>query len=125
VITNEDEGELIFRGNTRTVSNKYDINSFDLSKSLFADMRLNNGSTVVSSAGGAEFAIEGDEWNNGVFTFCLLKGLKDKEADLNKDKVIMLSELQKFIQLEVVKISQGLQTPTSRVENINNDFRLR
>lgn len=123
VISNDENGDLIFRSGTRTVANKYDINSFDLSKSLFADMRLNNGATVVSSAGGAEFAIEGDEWNNGVFTYCLLKGLREKEADLNKDKVIMLSELQKYIQIEVVKLSQGLQTPTSRAENLNNDFR--
>ncbi|MBD3638113.1 MAG: caspase family protein [Crocinitomicaceae bacterium] len=124
VVTGEDEGEIIFRGSDRTVSNKYDINSFELSRSLFADMRLNNGSTVVSSAGGAEYAIEGDKWNNGVFTYCLLKGLKEGEADLNNDKVIMLSELQKFVQNEVIKISKGLQTPTSRVENLNNDFRL-
>ena len=125
IVTEEEDGELIFRGNTRTVSNKYDINSFELSRSLFADMRLNNGSTVVSSAGGAEFAIEGDEWNNGIFTFCLLKGLQDGEADLNNDRVIMLSELQQFVQNEVVKISGGQQTPTSRVENLNNDFRIK
>ena len=125
VVSDEEEGDLTFRGSTRSVSNKYDINSFELSRSLFADMRLNNGSTVVSSAGGAEFAIEGDEWNNGVFTFCMLKGLRDGEADLNNDKVIMLSELQKFVQNEVIKISKGRQTPTSRVENLNNDFRLK
>lgn len=125
VVSDEDDGDLTFRGSTRSVSNKYDVNSFELSRSLFADMRLNNGSTVVSSAGGAEFAIEGDEWNNGVFTFCMLKGLKEGEADLNNDRVIMLSELQKFVQNEVTKISQGRQTPTSRVENLNNDFRIK
>lgn len=125
IIADEEKGELIFRGTTRSVSNKYDINSFDLSRSLFADMRLNNGSTVVSSAGGSEFAIEGDQWNNGVFTYTFLKGLREQEADLNNDKVIMLSELQTYIQFEVSRITNGLQTPTSRVENLNNDFRMR
>jgi len=79
----------------------------------------------VSSAGGAEYAIEGEQWNNGVFTFCLLKGLRENKADLNNDKVIVLSELQTFIQFEVNKITNGMQTPTSRVENLNNDFRLK
>jgi WD40 repeat protein len=125
IVAEENDGELIFRGALRSISNKYDINSFNLSQSLFADMRLNNGSTVVSSAGGAEYAIEGEQWNNGVFTFCLLKGLRDNEADLNHDKIIVLSELQKFIQFEVNKITNGMQTPTSRVENLNNDFRLK
>ena len=124
VITDENGEELIFRGADISVENKYDINSFELSRSLFADMRLNNGSTVVSSAGGAEFAIEGDEWNNGVFTYCLLNGLKTKSADLNGDKIIMLSELQKYIHQKVVKITDGQQTPTSRVENLKNDFRI-
>ncbi|UKN00410.1 caspase family protein [Paracrocinitomix mangrovi] len=124
VIETDDHEEIIFRSGDLTVENKYDINSFELSQSLFADMRLNNGSTVISSAGGAEFAIEGDEWNNGVFTYSLLKGLRQKEADLNGDRVIMLSELQKYIYKEVVKMSEGKQNPTSRVENLNNDFRI-
>ena len=125
IVAEENDGDLIFRGALRSVSNKYDINSFNLSQALFADMRLNNGTTVVSSAGGAEYAIEGEQWNNGVFTFCLLKGLRDNEADLNNDKMIVLSELQTFIQFEVNKITNGMQTPTSRVENLNNDFRLK
>ncbi|MEX1000723.1 MAG: caspase family protein [Crocinitomicaceae bacterium] len=124
VVTDEDGEELIFRSGDRSVVNKYDINSFDLSRSLFVDMRLNNGSTVVSSAGGAEFAIEGDKWNNGVFTYCLLNGLRDKKADLNGDKVIMLSEIQKYVQNQVIKRTNGRQTPTSRVENLKNDFRI-
>ncbi len=123
-IAEEESGELIFRGAQRSVKNKYDINSFDLSRSLFADMRLNNGSTVVSSAGGAEFAIEGEQWNNGVFTFALLQGLADKNADLNDDGIIMLSEIQSYIQVQVHNITNGQQTPTSRVENLKNDFRI-
>jgi hypothetical protein len=98
--------------------------SFELSKILFADMRNNNGATVVSSAGGAEYALEGQQWNNGVFTFCLLDGITENKADRNRDGKIMLSELQDYINHEVPRLTNERQTPTSRVENLSNDFRI-
>ena len=67
-------------------------NSYELMKSLFTDLRKSTGSTVLSSAGGGEFALESEEWNNGVFTYSLLDGLKNLKADLNKDGKVMLSE---------------------------------
>jgi len=118
----ENQNELIFRRAGRTIENLDDINSFELSKALFADMRLNNGATVISSSGGAEYAIEGDEWNNGVFTYTLLQGMMFKNADKNKDKSITISELQSYVQEGVSKRTAGKQTPTSRVENLNYDF---
>ena len=122
-IADEDEkGELIFRHVGTTIKNIDEINSFELSKALFADMRINNGSTVISSSGGAEYAIEGAQWKNGVFTYCLLKGLEEKQADHNKDRKITISELQIYVQNEVNRLTGGKQTPTSRVENLNYDF---
>ena len=118
----EEQGDLVFRGLDRTIKNVETINSFDLSKTLFADMRMNSGTTVISSAGGAEFAIEGEQWGNSVFTYSLLNGLKTGEADLNNDKEVRLSELQEFILFEVNKLTKGMQTPTSRAENLKNDF---
>ncbi len=96
--------------------------TFELSKTLFADMRVNNGSTVVSSAGGAEYALEGDKWKNGVFTFSLLQALQSNNADLNKDGVLMLSELQSFLFKNVYHLTEGKQNPTSRIENLRYDF---
>lgn len=118
----EEEGELQFRRVGRTIKNINEINSFELSRALFADMRISNGSTVISSSGGAEYAIEGAKWHNGVFTYALLKGLRDKEADLNRDKRISVGELQLYVQSEVNNLTNGKQTPTSRVENLNYDF---
>jgi len=122
-IENE-QGDIKFRYAGVDIKNKDEINSFDLAKSLFADMRLNNGTTVVSSAGGAEYAIESENWKNGAFTYCLLFGLSSQKADLNQNKMILLSELQEYLLFEVNKLTNGQQTPTSRVENLNNDFRL-
>ena len=123
VSEDEESGEgLTFRRVGRTIRNIDEINSFELSRALFADMRLNNGATVISSAGGAEYAIEGEEWQNGVFTYVLLDGLLNKNADKNNDKRVTISELQLYIQNGVHSLTRGRQTPTSRVENLNYDF---
>ncbi len=121
-----EQGEIKFRNVGTTIAQKggQGVSAFELSRTLFADMRTDNGSTVVSSARGGEFAMEGKNWNNGVFTYCLLRGIESRFADLNRDRRIMLSELQEYLLEEVGQLTNGLQTPTSRSENLINDFRL-
>jgi WD40 repeat protein/uncharacterized caspase-like protein len=122
---NTEQGEITFRAVPGvSVKNLGLENSFELMKSLFSDLRKGNGTTVISSAGGAEYAMEGAEWHNGIFTYCLLSGLKDKNADLNKDGKIMLSELQQYLQARVPELTNGKQRPTSRVENLSNDWQV-
>lgn len=98
--------------------------AMELSKAIFSDLRQNSGVTVISSAGGTQEALEGGEWNNGLFTHCLLEGLVKYTADQNGDHSIMLSELQKFVSEEVNRLSGGKQTPTYRVENAQLDYEL-
>ncbi len=121
----EDAGEVKFRSVTGTTVKHVGLtNSFEMMKELFADIRKGNGTVVISSAGGAEYAMEGKQWNNGVFTYCLLKGLSEMKADYNGDKQVMLSELQKYLQTEVQRLTDGKQKPTSRAENLSNDWRV-
>ena len=96
----------------------------ELLKELFTDIRRGTGATIISSASGSELAIEGDQWKNGLFTYCLLNGLYDKKADLNNDGQIMISELQKYLGKEVFDISRGMQRPSSRMENSYLDYRI-
>lgn len=93
-----------------------------MARVLFADIRKGTGATVISSAGGVEFAMEGEDWKNGLFTYCLLNGLTNRTADLNNDGVIMLSELQNYLINKVGKLSHGKQVPTTRVQNIRLDY---
>lgn len=99
-------------------------NSFELMQLLFADLRRGTGATVVSSAGGAEFALEGDQWNNGVFTYCVLTGLRDGKADLDGNGQVLLSELERYVGAQVKELTDGQQMPTSRMENLSGDFRV-
>lgn len=118
-----EEGEVVFRAVGKSV-NQNGQNTFQLSKSLFADMQPNHGINIISSAGGAEYAMEGSSWNNGVFTYAFLNGLRSKDGDLNLDGEISLSEIKKYVLDKVVELTNGNQNPTSRIENIYNDFTL-
>lgn len=46
------------------------------------------------------------------------------EADLNEDGQILISETQQYTQMNVRCLSQGMQTPKSRVQNMELDCRL-
>ena len=91
---------------------------------LFNDLRRGTGATVISSAGGAEYALESDEWKNGLFSYCMLSGLKNGYADMNDDGEIHLTELQTYTVEKVKALSQGKQVPNSRVQNLELDFRI-
>ncbi|WP_316738298.1 caspase family protein [Pedobacter aquatilis] len=118
------KGNVKKRGSTSGGTTAATNSSFELMKVLFSDLRESNGASIISSASSTEFAWEDDRWSNGVFTYSMLAGLKDKSADLNRDGKIMLSELLRFVQHKVSILTDEIQMPTSRRENIISDFRL-
>jgi len=97
-------------------------NSFTYMKTLFNDVSKGTGATVISAAGGYEFALESEDWNNGVFTYAILEGVKTRAADRNGDGLIYVSELKDYVSLKVVELTDGKQHPTTRSENTLNDF---
>jgi len=123
-----EQGDIIFRSVGTAVQfkdNPLGLKSTnELMKSLFTDLRKGTGATVISSSGGTELSIEGGLYQNGLFTYCLINGLTNKKADLDKNKIITVSEIQKYISSEVNRLSHGKQTPTSRIENTELDYRM-
>ncbi|SDH00930.1 caspase family protein [Winogradskyella thalassocola] len=99
-------------------------NSFELMQMLFADLRRGTGAMVISSASGVEFAYEGEQWENGVFTYALLEGLKSGNCDVNKDNEISVSELRNYVIERVDVLTNGRQNPTARKENLEFDFKV-
>jgi len=82
---------------------------------LFADTRRTTGAAVISSSAGAEFSFEDEIWNNGVFTYALLTAL-----DANKHLGVV--ELRDQVATVVSALTDGLQTPTLRRQNLSLDF---
>lgn len=115
------------RGFKKIVSAKNSLglyNSFDLMQTLFSDFRKGSGTIVISAAGGKEYALESNEWNNGVFTYAMLEGLTTYNADRDKDQQVSVSELKAYIFKRVIELTGGKQNPTSRADNLDNDFRV-
>lgn len=117
----EESGDVMFRSVGPALST-VEASPSKMMKELFTDLRRGTGATVLSSAGGAEFAMESAEWKNGLFTYSLLFGLRNGTADLNEDGQIMLSELQIYVSDMVTKLSHGKQTPTARIQNQELDY---
>lgn len=123
--SSENNEDIIFRSVNSTALKQVGLNnSFELMKELFNDLKKTSGAVIISSAGGMEYAMEGGEWNNGVFTYSFLRGIIDKKADLNEDGKIMLSEMNIFVRDEVDRLTQGKQHPTNRAEILESDWRL-
>jgi WD40 repeat protein len=99
-------------------------NAFEVMKALFVDLRRGTGATSIASAAGVEFAREGDDWKSSVFLYALLQGLEKGTADTNGDNKIMVSELQDYLARSVIELTNGLQRPEFRTENISNDWQI-
>ncbi|MBI1305329.1 MAG: hypothetical protein GC181_01805 [Bacteroidetes bacterium] len=112
------------RGGKSATISKTESNSFILMKELFGDVSARTGSTVFSSASGTGYAMESDAWNNGIFTYAILKGTQSKAADLNHDGEITISELIQYVSDYVATTTGGYQTPDCRSMNPTQDWRV-
>jgi len=124
----KERGSVAFRSTGSIIQYKENgfglQNTLELSKTLFGDLRNGTGATVIAAAGGSEFALEGVNSKNGLFTSCFIEGLRTRRADINRDRQYTVSEFQLYVGERVSNLSGGAQVPTSREENVMNDFRL-
>jgi WD40 repeat protein len=127
--------DITFRGNVKEYSFKgvnstmsqsgTNLNSsFELMQELFAGLDKGTGTTVISAAAGKGYALESPQWNNGIFTFTILNGMKNKAADKNNDGQITVSELKDYSIKQVDLLTEGKQKPTARRESINYDWKI-
>lgn len=97
-------------------------NSFELMQELFAGLDQGTGTNVISAAGGRGYALESPAWNNGVFTYTIINGIRNLAADKNHDEKISVSELRDYSIGKVQELTGGSQRPTSRRETLNFDW---
>ncbi len=97
-------------------------NTFKLMQNLFTEISDNNGAIVIAAAGGDEYAFENSRWKNGVFTYCVRRGIEDGSADLDKDGRTDVNELKRYVATLVEELTNGRQKPTSRQDNPLTDW---
>jgi WD40 repeat protein len=99
-------------------------NTFEQMQEMFNSFSRNSGTIVISAAAGSGFAYEDEKWNNGVFTYCLINGMRNKQADRNKDGDVTIGELSAYVSRQVELLTNGMQKPNERQENTKNSFRI-
>ncbi len=92
-------------------------NSFELMQSLFVNVSKGTGTTIISAAAGTQFAQEQGALQNGVFTYAVLRALRE-------NKKLSINTLKRSVYNDVVELTNGLQQPTSRQENSLVDWEL-
>jgi WD40 repeat protein/uncharacterized caspase-like protein len=99
-------------------------NSIEALEELFSDLRRGTGATVIAAASGVEYAYESAEWNNGVFTYSVLNGIKTGEADLDADGQVSVAELREYVSGKVQSLTGGRQNPMAKRANPDFNFAL-
>ncbi len=102
-----------------------DISLQQVISQLFASSSSKSGAEVIAATAGNAYAYEAPQWNNGVFTYAVLKAFhSNSDLDKNFDNKISIKELKKFVYATVIELTNGKQQPLSRYENPNYDWDL-
>ena len=105
----------------RVVKNSRTEDLSELLGTLFTDLRRGTGAVVVTSSSGTEYSYEDEKWANGVFSYAVLEGLRDRRAGKD-DTAIRASQLMEYVGARVTELTGGMQTPTMRRDNLELDF---
>ncbi|ANE51925.1 caspase family protein [Flavisolibacter tropicus] len=108
------------RGGTPLLLNKKKVgmkSSFELMQQLFVNVGRSTGTTIISAAGGTQFALERGDLKNGVFTYSILEYL-------NTHTSATVSELKQYVNQRVPELTKGAQVPTTRTETRQVEWRV-
>ncbi len=83
--------------------------SFELMKQLFVNVGKSTGATIISAAGGTQYALEKNNLHNGVFTYSIREYMQQNEH-------VNLSALKQYVNKRVTELTAGMQVPTTRNE---------
>jgi hypothetical protein len=98
-------GRTIFAGGTRA----------NVSGAFLERLSQGKGRVIVTASDSNEVSVERDELKHGVFTYYLLEGLRGK-ADLDKDGVITVDEVYRYVSMKVPQATGQNQHPVKKGE---------
>jgi len=91
---------------------------------LFLLPGLHRGVNIIGASGGAEYAMESAQWNNGVFTSSIIEAIRDKKADMDNRGRISVSDLKTYLAKRVPELTGGAQKPSVVAFEQDQDFNL-
>lgn len=99
------------------------ILGLDRDRFVHLDLARRSGAIVFSSSLGREYSFEHADWRNGAFTEELLKALRSRRADQDRDGLVSTDELRAYVIDAVPKLTRDvrgrpLQHPTVDKDNI-------
>jgi len=74
---------------------------------------------IITAGKKDEQVVENEKWQHSAFTRVLLNGLMELKADTDRDGIVMANQLYSYIQNNVLKLTQGGQTP--QFNNLSSD----
>ena len=66
---------------------------------------------IITAGKKEEQVVENEKWRHSAFTRVLLEGLMELKADTDQDGIILANQLFSYIQTNVLKLTDGGQTP--------------
>lgn len=89
---------------------------------VFTDQLSNTGINLIAASSGTEYALEGEKWKNGVFTYSLINGWSYGARKSSYDRQVHYRDLKQYLQQTVSTLTQGRQTPNTVMENGEIDW---
>ena len=84
-----------------------------LSDNFLDRIASGKGTVIITASGANEVSMENDEFKHGIFTYFLLEGLKGK-ADIDRDGLITVDELYRYVSDNVARASGQEQHPVKK-----------
>ena len=84
-----------------------------LSDTFLDRIASGKGTVIITASGANEVSTESDEFKHGIFTYFLLEGLKGK-ADVDRDSLITVDELYRYVSDKVARASGQEQHPVKK-----------
>jgi hypothetical protein len=84
-----------------------------LSDTFLDRIASGKGTVILTASGANEVSTESDEFKHGIFTYFLLEGLKGK-ADVDRDSLITVDELYRYVSDKVARASGQEQHPVKK-----------
>jgi hypothetical protein len=89
---------------------------------VFSDQLSNTGINLIAASSGTEFALEGEKWKNGVFSYALMEGWGFAARKNSSRSQVHYRDLKQYLQQTVSAITGGRQTPNTVMENGEIDW---